>query len=88
MTQKLSKGHIGWIDSMSGKYQLEYFIHKNGELYRAPDYGYIDIDGYRSGARWEAPAHMIDEKLALVGLSHPIIVDDNVYGHADGADPV
>ena len=64
----LSKGHVGWIDCSNGKYRLEYFIHKNGELYRAADYGYIDTEGYRSGARWEGPAHMIDEKLAHVGL--------------------
>ena len=65
---KLSKGHIGFVSSPSGKYKLEYFI-RDGELYRAADYGYIDINGFRSGARWETKASLIDARLAEVGLA-------------------
>ncbi len=45
-----STGHIANIGT------FEYFIFNNGELFRAPLHNPVMTDGYRGGARWEAPA--------------------------------
>lgn len=43
----------------------EYFTFSNGDLYRAPLANPIMTDGYRGGARWEAPKHMVDSWLEM-----------------------
>jgi len=58
--KKFSRGHLGVING------LEYFIFENGDLYRAPFNNPIDINGWRQGARWQAPAHLADSQYQLV----------------------
>ena len=66
---KLSKGHIGFLESNNKNVRFEYFI-RNGELYRAPDYSPIDIDTHcRTGARWITAAHTLNDVLDQLGLS-------------------
>lgn len=45
-----SKGSIG----ISGLF--EFIMAENGDLYKAPTYNPIALDGYRQGARFEATA--------------------------------
>ncbi len=40
------------------------YFKRNGELWRAPAGVPDDINGYPMGARWEAPAHLAEERLA------------------------
>ena len=42
---------------------FEFFTNAAGDLYRARINLPIGPDGYRQGARWEAPAHMAVEML-------------------------
>ena len=60
MNNQKSKGHVQFSNDS------EYFIWNNGELYRAPLHACMGTDGYRLGARWEAPAHMIKARLELI----------------------
>lgn len=64
--QDKSQGHVAII----GNY--EYFIRKDSsgkdQLYRSSITNYIAVDGYRAGARWQAPEHMINDYLFLLGL--------------------
>lgn len=55
-----SKGHQANI----GKF--EYFTLESGELYRAPLANPIMTDGYRGGARWEAPVHMAKDWMETI----------------------
>ena len=58
-----SKGHVMFTQV------YEYFIHEEqGDLYRAPLCNPVMRDGYRGGARWEAPAHMAAEWLNSVPM--------------------
>ena len=50
MSEERSKGHIGF----SGRW--EYFWINKRVVMRAPRDGYIDVMGYRSGARFESTA--------------------------------
>jgi hypothetical protein len=56
-----SQGHIVVLNG------LEYFL-RNGELYRASVANYIANDGYRVGARWQAPAHLVKSTLSTLGI--------------------
>lgn len=47
-------------DSLGVIAGLEYFLF-SGELYRARMANPLDVNGYRMGARWQAPAHLADE---------------------------
>jgi len=49
----MSKNSLGVIAG------LEYFLF-NDELYRARVSNPLDVNGYRMGARWQAPAHLAD----------------------------
>lgn len=60
----MSKGHV----AVKGKY--EWFIHKTGGLYRASLDKYIGKDGYRMGARREAPPHLITARLDQFGIPY------------------
>ena len=63
-TPQNSKYHVGNIDG------FEYFKDApDGALYRAPLYGYIQPNGFRSGARWEMPSHMADEHFAALSAA-------------------
>jgi len=42
----------------------EYFTIANGDLYRAPLANPV-VNGMRGGARWEAPAHMVETWLEM-----------------------
>lgn len=44
---------------------LEYFLF-NDELYRARVSNPLDANGYRMGARWQAPAHLADDFFQMV----------------------
>jgi hypothetical protein len=46
----VSKGSIGFAGLW------EFIIAPNGDLYRAPAYNPVALDGYRQGARFEATA--------------------------------
>lgn len=59
MTEK-SKNHKTTIGN------FEYFTHNNGDLYRAPIANPVMPDGYRGGARWQAPSHMVEEWLEML----------------------
>lgn len=56
-----SQGHITVLNG------LEYFL-RNGELYRASISNYVAPDGYRVGARWQAPAHLVSSTLEMLGI--------------------
>jgi hypothetical protein len=51
---KRSKNHIAFINNR------EYFLDEQGNLYKAPADNPLDIQGYRQGARFEAPPHLVD----------------------------
>ena len=46
---------------------LEYFL-RNGELYRASVLNFVGNDGYRVGARRQAPAHLVSSTLETLGI--------------------
>lgn len=54
-----SKGHVEFIGPW------EYFHGANGDLFRAPKDGYIDVYGYRSGARFESTPAASEQCLKL-----------------------
>ena len=59
-TREIGKGHREFIGPW------DYFTTDDGQLYRGPSSAPLDcITGYRMGARWEAPAHLADQFLAL-----------------------
>lgn len=64
--QEKSHNHIAFLGG------AEYFtrLDDNGkhQLYRANVYNPVQLDGYRAGARWQAPEHLINSYLFLLGL--------------------
>lgn len=60
-TFEKSQGHIAVLAG------LEYFL-RNGELYRASVANFVAPDGYRAGARWQAPAHLVKSTLETLGI--------------------
>jgi len=58
---KHSKGHV---ETIAG---FEYYIGPKGNLYRSyVPTTYIQPNGYRSGGRWECPAHMVEAHMETV----------------------
>lgn len=61
-----STGHLFFLAG------YEYFVRRDDQgkdqLYRASSYNYVARDGYRAGARWIAPEHMINDCLFLLGV--------------------
>ena len=55
-----SIGHVCFVEG------FEYFI-REGELFLAPLDNVIMPDGRRCG-RWEAPSHMVDSRLKMLGI--------------------
>jgi len=58
--ETFSKNHLGIIAG------LEYFTFDNGDLYRASTDNPIDVNGYRQGGRWEAPAYMAKSHFEMI----------------------
>ena len=55
----VSVGHVAFIG------EFEFFTVEDGNLYRARKDRGLDVNGYRQGARWEAPPHMVENTLSL-----------------------
>jgi GGDEF domain-containing protein len=47
------------------------YFKREGELYKAPADTGLDINGQPLGARWEAPAHLADERLQMLREQFP-----------------
>lgn len=64
--QEKSRNHITFLAGM------EYFTriddNDKHQLYRANENNPVQRDGYRAGARWQCPEHMINDYLFLLGL--------------------
>lgn len=57
-----SKGHVALKDG------FEYYLDAQGNLYTAKENAVIDLStGYRIG-RWEAPPHLADLRLKMLGI--------------------
>lgn len=55
MEPQKSKNHLFFLNGQ------EYFTSElDGSLFRAPVHNYIDVSGYRAGARWQVPSHLVD----------------------------
>jgi hypothetical protein len=61
-----SKGHITVLNN------LEYFIGPDGSLYRASIHNFVGLDGYRAGARWQCPGHMVNDYLTMLGIKERV----------------
>jgi hypothetical protein len=67
-----SNGHRFFLNN------AEYFTNEVGNLYRAPVHNPI-INGYRSGARFETAAHLVDEQIDnIVALNVRVMVIDGL----------